>query len=143
MQKNMLKSSTNIEIQFFDCDPLGIVWHGNYVKYFEIGRECFCKTFGLDFLKMYTDEGYSTPLVNMDFSFKKPLTYKDTATVEVTFKKCETAKMIFDYKIRKTSSNELICTGSTTQVFVNKSSQMLALTPPDFYLEWQKQNQLL
>ncbi len=143
MQHNTLKSETTHDIQFYDCDPLGIVWHGNYVKYFEVGREAFCKKFDLDFLRIFHTNGFSTPLVNMDFSFKRPLTYKDVAVIEAVFKKCETAKIIFDYRIKKQSTGELICTGSTTQVFVGKDNGVLALTPPDFYLDWQKQNGLL
>jgi acyl-CoA thioester hydrolase len=143
MQHNILKANTDIDIQFYDCDPLGIVWHGNYVKYFEVGREAFCKAFHLNFLDIFHKHGFSTPLVNMDFSFKRPLTYKDVAVVEATFKKSDSAKLIFHYRIKKQATGELICTGSTTQVFVGKDNGLLSLTAPDFYLDWQKQNGLL
>ena len=47
-----LKETTNIRVRFNETDPLGIVWHGNYLKYFEDGREAFGKEFGMEYLDM-------------------------------------------------------------------------------------------
>jgi len=48
-------------VRFNDADPLGIVWHGNYVSYFEDGRESFGRKHGLTYLDVH-QHGFSTPL---------------------------------------------------------------------------------
>jgi acyl-CoA thioester hydrolase len=131
-----LTVETKLEIRFFDCDPLGIVWHGNYARFFEVGRDAFVKQYELDFLEIYHKHGYSTPLISLDFSFKRPLTYRDVAVIKTTFRPTDSAKLIFDYSIFKENSGEKICTGSTTQVFVDKNTQQLSLIVPDFLKQW-------
>ena len=134
-----LSAISRIEIRFSDCDPLGIVWHGNYIKYFEDGREAFSKKHGFDYLDFY-NKGYSTPVVNIQCDFKKPMTYRDVALVETTFRNTEAAKIIFDYTIYKESTGEIMCKGCSTQVFVEKNSMKLSLTNPAFMEDWKKKN---
>ncbi len=129
------------EIRFNECDPLGIVWHGNYVKYFEEGREAFGKKYGLDYMELYVN-GYATPIVHLECFFRKTLQYKDVALIEVIYRKTEAAKIIFDYTIRKESSGELVCTGSTTQVFVANGTMQLALVTPEVFSNWRRKNNL-
>lgn len=129
---------TEFEVRFFDCDPLGIVWHGNYAKYFEVGRDAFSKKYGIDFEEIFHKYGYSCPLTSIDMSFKRSLEFKDVAIVKVTFCPTDTPKVIFDYLIYKKNTGEKICTGSTTQVFVTRENRQLSLISPDFYKEWKK-----
>ena len=47
-----LKESIQIRVRFSETDPLGIVWHGNYIKYFEEGREAFGRKYGISYLEI-------------------------------------------------------------------------------------------
>ncbi len=147
MSGKPLAATTKITIRFSETDPLGIVWHGNYVKYFEDGREEFGRKYGFDYLDAYK-EGLITPIVKMDLSFKKPLAYNEKAHIETTFIDSEAAKIQFEYKIFNSTSKELVTTGSTMQVFLNRNRDLILTTPPSF-LEWKwkwglgNRNQLL
>jgi acyl-CoA thioester hydrolase len=138
---NKFSAVARIEIRFHDCDPLGIVWHGNYVKYFEAAREAFGKKYNLDYMEMYIN-GYATPIIHLESNFKKTLQYKDVALVEAIFRKTDAAKIIFDYVIRNESTNEIVCLASTTQVFVTNGSMQLSLVTPDVFLKWKQKNGL-
>jgi acyl-CoA thioester hydrolase len=140
-EKPTISSISKIEIRFSDCDPLGIVWHGNYVKYLEDGREAFSKEHGFDNLEFYL-KGYSTPIVSIHCDYKKPLTYRDVALVKTTYRDTKAAKIIFDYVIYKEATGEVICTGQTTQVFVEKDTMTLLLTNPDFIEDWKTEKGL-
>ena len=133
-----LVATARITVRFSDCDPLGIVWHGNYLKYFEDGREAFATKYNFDYHYFY-DQGYSTPLVHAESTFKRPLRYRDVALVEVHFKKTDAAKIIFHYTMKLESTGEVICTGSTTQVFVTNGNMELSLIVPDFITDWMKE----
>ena len=128
-----------MKVRFHECDPLQIVWHGNYFKYFEVGREDFCVKHGISYLdaKKYD---FSTPIVKTECVHKLPLKYNDEFQVETSFQNAAAAKMIFHYKI--ISSGKLICTGKTTQVFTDKNSELVLNNPP-FFLDWKKKMGLI
>lgn len=135
--EHSLTAETKMTVRFNECDPLGIVWHGNYAKYFEEGREAFCREHGLDYLDLY-NKGFSTPLIHMAYDFKRPLRYRDVAMIQTNFRKTPAAKIIFDYIIRNEKTGELVCTGSTTQVFVENGTMTLMMISPEPFSEWKK-----
>ncbi|MBL0310767.1 MAG: acyl-CoA thioesterase [Bacteroidetes bacterium] len=132
-----LSAKTTFKVRFNECDPLGIVWHGNYAKYFEEGRESFCQEHGLNYLNLY-NKGFSTPLIHMASDFKRPIRYRDAVVIETLFRKTDAAKIMFDYILRKEIGDETICTGSTTQVFVENGSLSLLMVAPEVFVNWKK-----
>lgn len=130
-----LTTFTESRVKFNEADPLGIVWHGNYVSYFEDGREDFGRKHGISYMEIY-DFDYSTPIIEFRCFNKFPLRYGDTFTVETSLIYTTSAKMIFHYNIYN-QDKVLVCSGQTTQVFVHKEKG-LALYPPDFYQSWKK-----
>jgi len=136
--KQTLKIEKEIRIRFSEVDAMQIVWHGHYVTYFEDAREEFGRIYDLDYLTI-AKHGYYVPLVNLDFSFKNPLTYGDTAIVEISYLPCETAKILFSYRILSSDKKTVLATGSSTQVFLDQDKNLVLYTP-EFYLQWQKQH---
>ncbi|QYA26386.1 acyl-CoA thioesterase [Gramella sp. MT6] len=132
MSQEDLKTTTLMKVRFHECDPLQIVWHGNYYKYFEEGREDFCRDHGISYLDAKRN-GFATPIVKTECEHKLPLKYGDEFDVETTYVNSEAAKIIFEYKIF--SSGKLICTGKTIQVFTDKNSELVLNNPP-FFLDW-------
>jgi len=120
---------------------MGIVWHGNYALYFEDARETFGEKYGIGYLDIFGN-GYYAPLVDLHFSYKKPLKYGRKARVDISFRNTEAAKIIFDYAIFDVEDGSLIATGSSVQVFLDKQQQ-LAWTNPAFYEEWKRKYNLL
>ena len=138
MKKEKILSATrSFEIRFSEVDSMGVVWHGNYAKYFEDAREEFGKKYDLGYLFMY-DKGYFEPLVDLSFKFKKPLIYGMNPEITVTYRPTDAAKIIFDYEIRDTKTGEVYVTGHSIQVFMDKSNYQMMLYCPDFYEEWKK-----
>ena len=130
-----------ITIRFSEVDSMAIVWHGNYVKYLEEGRESFGKRFGISYLDIYANN-VMAPVVNMDISFKRQVKYGDAIIVETEYIDQKAAKLVFNYKIFRKSNNELIATATTTQVFIDLDYEML-LYPPEFAIEWKRKMGLL
>jgi acyl-CoA thioester hydrolase len=135
----ILKSSIQLKVRFHECDPLQIVWHGNYLKYFEEGREDFCRKHHISYLDA-KKLGFAIPIVKSQCEHKLPLKYADEFEVETTFINSDAAKMIFQYRIL--SRGKLICTGETIQVFTDENSE-LVLTSPAFFLDWKKKMGLI
>lgn len=130
-----LTVSKKIRVRFNETDPLGIVWHGYYITYFEDGREAFGRKHGLSYLDVH-EHGYTTPIVKSICEHKLSLRYGDVARIDTTIVNTPAAKMIFRYKIYDVN-NEIVCTGETIQVFLNQNGT-LNLNPPLFYEEWKQ-----
>ena len=130
-----LTITQEIRIRFNETDPLGIVWHGNYITYFEDGREAFGRKHGITYLDIHA-QGYTVPIVKSSCEHKLPLKYGDVARVETTIVDTPAAKIIYRFKIYNGAGN-LACTGETVQVFVNDEGMMVLNYPP-FFEEWRK-----
>lgn len=138
----MLTDQTEVVVKFNEADPLGIVWHGHYIRYFEDGRESFGKRYGIAYLDFYHN-GLAVPVVSVNCDYKKPLRYGDSVIVETTYINSAAAKLKFDYKIYESKTRTLVATGSSLQVFVNAKTFVLELTMPEFFEKWKKKWSLL
>ncbi|MFP4023374.1 MAG: acyl-CoA thioesterase [Thiohalospira sp.] len=134
--KKKLKNKKEIIIRFSEVDSMGIVWHGNYAKYFEDGREAFGNQYGISYLDIYQNN-LLTPLVKLDFEYKCPLEYGDIAVIETEYIDHYAAKIHFKYTIYNKKNNQVAATGESIQVFLNTDRELL-LTPPAFFTEWKK-----
>jgi acyl-CoA thioester hydrolase len=140
--KKKLSIRTEILVRFNEADPLGIVWHGHYIRYFEDGREAFGKEHGLGYLDMYK-QGFITPVVKVDCDYKKSLRFGDKVIVETIFEPCDAAKLKFNYRLFNAATNDLVAVGTSVQVFLDKDESILQLNNPAFFEEWKKQHALI
>ena len=113
-----------------------IVWHGNYIKYMEEGREDFGHKYGISYMQI-RDAGYMAPLVKVNCDFKKTVSYEDTIIVETTFVDCDAAKITYQFRMFRGSDKELVATGESVQVFLDMNRE-LVLTIPPFFEAWKK-----
>jgi len=134
-KKNEISFTSEIRVRFTETDPLGIVWHGNYIQYFEDGREAFGREHGISYLEQKAN-GYTSPIVKSTCEHKLPLRYGDVATIKTIFVPSRAAKMIFKYKIYNPEGKE-VCVGETIQVFLNEDGK-LSLTMPEFFAKWRE-----
>jgi acyl-CoA thioester hydrolase len=132
--------TSQIRVRFAETDSLGIVWHGNYIQYFEDGREAFGRHHKISYLDQKA-QGYATPIVKSVCEHKLPLSYGETATIKTIFIDSPAAKMIFRYEIYN-DKNQLVCVGETVQVFVELQGS-LSLNMPSFFLDWKRKVGLL
>ena len=128
-----IKNIHTAKVRFNECDPLGIVWHGHYIVYFEDGREAFGIEHGISYLDVQRN-GFATPIVKTSTEHFISLKYGETVRIETSFINTQTAKMIFRYELFN-EENKLVCSGETVQVFVD-SEGSLQLYNPEFFQQW-------
>lgn len=136
-----LKASHVFSVRFSEVDSMNIVWHGSYSLYFEDAREEFGRQYGLGYLDIFGN-GYYAPLVELSFKYKKPIIYGMECRVDITYQPTEAAKIVFDYEIRNNETDELLATGKTIQVFMDKDYQ-LVWTNPGFYQNWKQSHGII
>jgi len=135
--KMKLKNELEFDIRFSETDAMGVVWHGNYLKFFEDGREAFGKKYGIEYLDIY-HKGFYTPIVKSVINHKSPINYGHRAKIITTLKPSKAAKIIFEYEIINLTTGKISATGTTIQVFLTTKTRKLELYTPKFYVEWEK-----
>jgi acyl-CoA thioester hydrolase len=140
--ETQLKEVIEINLRFSEIDSMGVVWHGNYVRYFEDAREAFGIKYGIPYLEVYGN-GYYTPVVSINCEYKSPLRYGDRATVEITYIDTPAAKIIFRYRLHNLTDGRLSATGESVQVFLSIADNVLSINNPPFYEQWKQQHSLI
>ena len=137
-----LKNEIEFDVRFSETDAMGVVWHGNYLKFFEDGREAFGKEFGIEYLDLY-HAGYFTPIVKSEINHKSPINYGERAKIITTMIPTKAAKIIFQYEIINLSTGKVSAVGQTIQIFLSVEKRALELITPVFYEEWKKKMQIV
>jgi len=109
-----------IEVRYQETDQMGVVYHGNYLVWFEIGRTKFVNELGLKYTELES-LGYYSPVIDINIHFKKPLTYGQVATVKTKLNSYNGIRTIYEYEIFDERGN-LAVTGKSTHVVVRKDN---------------------
>ncbi|AND63285.1 thioesterase [Flavobacterium covae] len=127
----MKKFDIQVRVRYAETDQMGVVYHGNYAQYFEMGRVEWLRNLGVSY-KWMEENGVFLPLVSLSMNYKKPAHYDDLLTIRTIFKSQSSVKLEFDYEIYN-ESQELLTTANSILVFVDAKSGR-PITPPE-YLE--------
>ena len=111
---------------------MGVVYHGNYAQFFELGRTEWLRSLGVTYKDMEFN-GIMLPVISINFNFVQSALYDDVLTIKTFLKKKPMVKIEFDYEITN-QNNELICTGSSVLAFMN-SKTMKPTRCPDYLLK--------
>jgi acyl-CoA thioester hydrolase len=121
-----------VRVRYSETDQMGVVYHGNYIPYFEIGRVEWLRDKGISYKSM-EESGIALPIVSMNVNYKKSARYDELLTVHTVFKSQSSVKIEFDCAIYN-DSDELLTTAQFILVFVSlKTGRPTA--PPDYILE--------
>lgn len=128
----MKEHQIQVRVRYSETDQMSVVYHGNYVPYFEMGRVEWLRNKGISY-KSLEENGIALPIVSMTINYKKPARYDDLLTVITKFKSQSSVKVEFDCEIWS-EEKELLTTAHFILVFVNiKTARPIA--PPEYILE--------
>jgi acyl-CoA thioester hydrolase len=114
---NIFEHSVKLSIPFHDTDAMQVVWHGNYLKYFEIARDAlFCQK-GIDLYDFSCRYGYLFPIIRSSVKYISPLRVRDEIICTASLIEAR-RKIVIDFSIRRVSDNVLCATGTTEQAAV-------------------------
>ena len=123
-----LSVEKQVKIPFQDVDVMGVVWHGNYLRYFEEARAELLDKIDYGYLEM-RNSGYSWPVVDVRIKYIKPLLLQQTVVVIATLLEHE-CRLKIGYEIRDAISGERLTKGYTIQVAVDINSREMCFTTP-------------
>lgn len=128
-KKPSLRShSIELDVQFHDCDPMNIVWHGHYVKYFEVARCALLDSFGYGYQAMF-DSGFAWPIVDMQLRYVRPARFGQTLRIQADLLEWE-YRLKIAYVITDAATGERLTKGETSQVAVDMSNDDMCMGSP-------------
>lgn len=129
----MEKIRASIEVRYQETDQMGVVYHANYLVWFEIGRTKFVEHFGLFYADM-EKHGVVSPIVNAQISFKKPIRYGENAVVETWLEKYNGIRTVYGYHVL--GEDEKIAVSGTTEHVIVKQDSFRPLSLKKAFPEW-------
>jgi len=117
MTESLKHDEIEIRVRYGETDQMGVVYHGNYAQYFEIGRVEWLRKFGISYKEM-EESGIMLPVISLSIKFKKSARYDDIIKVKTQLVKIPSATIEFDYEILN-EKNEILATGNTSLVFID------------------------
>ncbi len=132
---NMQKLPTadyHFEIPFYDLDPMHIVWHGNYIKYFEQARCRLLRSFNYDYPDMQ-QSGYLWPIVDMRLKYVHSAKFGQALNCQAKLVEYEN-RMKIEYLIHDRKTGKKITKGYSVQVAVCANTHEMQLVSPPILL---------
>jgi len=134
MSKPIVSCKVEIDVPFFDVDLMEIVWHGHYVKYFEIARCALLDKIGYNYMQM-RDSGYTWPVIDIRLRYAKPAKFEQKIIVHAEITEWEN-RLKINYKILDKVTGTRLTRGYSCQVAVDMETEEMCYESPDVL--WEK-----
>jgi len=123
----MIQGETTIRVRYGETDQMGVVYYGNYPLYYEVARTELLRAVGFSY-KDLEDSGIIMPVIKLECNYIASAYYDEVLTIRTTVYQAPSVKIDFNYEIFN-EKKELINTGNTTLVFLNKNTRKPTRAP--------------
>jgi acyl-CoA thioester hydrolase len=110
----MISTRTQITVRYAETDMMGIVYHANYLPWFEVARTQLLREQGFPYRQLETD-GYRLPVLEVAAKYRRPALYDDTLTIVATIREKPLLRIRIDYEVFR--GDELLATGQSAHAF--------------------------
>jgi acyl-CoA thioester hydrolase len=110
---------------------MGLVYHANYLIWFEIGRTDFCRQHGFAYREMEANDGLYIVVAEVRCRYKAPAHYDDEIQVRTRLREARKRVLAFEYEIYRQPDEELLAEGETIHVITDREGRPRIL--PDQY----------
>ncbi len=132
-----LSAEAIIDVPFHDCDPMQVVWHGNYARYFEVARCELLRKISYDYLDMQAS-GYMWPIVDMRTKYIGSAVFTQKIIVRAELVEYE-SRLKINYVICCARTGTKLTKGNTVQVAVDITTQEMQYVSPQVLVNKIKQ----
>jgi len=126
----MITANTHVRVRFAETDAMGVVYHANYLHWFEVARVHLMDSINLPYIDL-ANQGIHLPVIESHVNYKSPARFDDKVNITAVIKETPTLRIKIHYEV--TCKNNLLCTGYTTHVFINEKG--LPIKPPKHFID--------
>jgi acyl-CoA thioester hydrolase len=129
-------SETRLRVRYAETDQAGVVYHSNYLIWFEVGRVELCRDYGFNYRDMETEADAFLPVIEAHVTYRSPARYDDVILVRTRVIQAHRRAIKFAYEVLREVDGTLLAEGETRHIVMSREGRARAF--PDKYLEIMK-----
>ena len=133
MEKIEITGEARLRVRYAETDKMGVVYHSNYVIWFEVGRVELLRQLGFEYAGMEKEDDCHIPVVDLRVRYKAPALYDDEIVIRTRLANVRTSLLHFSYEVLRAGDGTLLATGETMHIIVDGQFQRRAL--PEKYMQ--------
>ena len=126
-------SESRIRVRYAETDQMGVVYHANYLVWFEVGRVDYIRDLGLNYRDMEQEENAAIAVIDASARYKAPARYDDEVIVRTSLAGARGPIVRFRYSVVRATDELLLCEGETTHIVVDRNMKKREM--PEKYAE--------
>ncbi|MEG9436879.1 acyl-CoA thioesterase [Edaphobacter sp. HDX4] len=126
-EKKPVTSESRVRVRYAETDQMGVVYHANYLVWFEVGRVDFIRSMGMDYRSMEREDGLGIAVVDVSARYKSPARYDDELKIETRLTAARGAVIKFAYRVIRVEDDVVLCEGETIHVVVDREMKKQSL----------------
>lgn len=131
--KETIAGETKLRVRYAETDKMGVVYHSNFVIWFEVGRVELLRQLGFQYSDMEAEDNCHIPVVDLRVRYKAPALYDDEIVIRTQIKNVRSSLLHFSYEVFRESDRTLVATGETMHIIVNNKLERTPL--PEKYMQ--------
>jgi acyl-CoA thioester hydrolase len=133
LDRKIIAGETTLRVRYAETDRMGIVYHANFVIWFEVGRVELLRQLGFQYSEMEQRDNCHIPVVDLRVRYKAPAQYDDEIVIRTELKNVRSSLLHFSYEVFRQSDRTLLATGETMHIIVDDQFDRCPL--PEKYLK--------
>jgi acyl-CoA thioester hydrolase len=128
-----IAGETSLRVRYAETDRMGVVYHSNFVIWFEVGRVELLRQLGFQYSSMEKEDNCHIPVVDLRVRYKAPALYDDEIVIRTCLANARPSLLHFTYEVVRAGDRMLLATGETMHIIVDEKFQRRSL--PEKYLQ--------
>jgi acyl-CoA thioester hydrolase len=131
--RTRISGETRLRVRYAETDKMGVVYHSNFVIWFEVGRVELLRQLGFQYSEMEQQDNCHIPVVDLRVRYKAPAQYDDEIVVRTVLKNARSSLLHFSYEIFREGDRTLLATGETMHIIVD--DKLVRTSLPEKYMK--------
>ncbi|MFN0087275.1 MAG: acyl-CoA thioesterase [Blastocatellia bacterium] len=122
-------SETRVRVRYAETDQAGVVYHSNYLIWFEVGRVELCRDHGFNYRDMEKEADAFLPVTELSVKYRTPARYDDDLIIRSRVTEMRSRAISFGYQVLRESDGRLLAEGETHHIVMNREGRARAFPP--------------
>ena len=132
-----ITGETRLRVRYAETDQMGVVYHSNFIVWFEVGRVELLRQLGFEYSAMEREDDCHIAVVDVRVRYKAPARYDDQILLRTQLKNVRDSLLHFGYEVLRATDGTLLAEGETTHLVVNKNMERKPL-PEKYRVAFEK-----
>ena len=124
-------TTTRLRVRYAETDQAGVVYHSNFLIWFEVGRVELCRSYGFNYRDMEIGADARLPVTEVRVRYRTPALYDDLILIRTRIIEMRSRMITFAYEVIRESDGEMLADGETVHVVVNSQGRARTF-PPEY-----------